>query len=68
MVTMSLFFVLLAIVAAGVGFKKTSNGSLVLGILFGLALATTAFGNPILGAVQDALDGLVAGVSSVAGA
>ncbi|MFE7504012.1 hypothetical protein [Promicromonospora sp. NPDC057488] len=68
MVTMSLFFVLLVIVVAGVSLKKTGNGSLVLGILFGLALATTAFGAPVLDAAQDALNGLISGVSSVAGA
>lgn len=68
MVTMSLFFVLLVIVAVGIGFKKTGNGSLILGILFGLSLASTAFGAPVLDAFQDALNGLVSGVSSVAGA
>lgn len=68
MVTMPLFFILGAIVVAGVALKKTGNGSLILGILFGLALGTTAFGTPILDAAGSFLDGLVSGVSSVAGA
>ncbi|MFC4630588.1 hypothetical protein ACFO6V_20250 [Promicromonospora alba] len=68
MVTMSLFFVLLVIVVVGIAFKKLSNGSLILGILFGLALAATTFGGPVLDAFQSLLNGLVSGVSSVAGA
>jgi hypothetical protein len=68
MVTMSLFFVLLVIVVAGIWLKKTSNGSLILGILFGLSLAATTFGAPVLDAFQSVLDGLVSGVASVAGA
>lgn len=67
MVTMSLFFVLLVVVVAGIWLKKTSNGSLILGLLFGLALAATSFGAPILDGFQSLLDGLVSGVASVSG-
>jgi hypothetical protein len=48
--------------------KKGDKGSLILGILFGLSLAGTTFGAPILDASQDALNGLITGVASVAGA
>ncbi|GAA1863807.1 hypothetical protein [Myceligenerans crystallogenes] len=68
MVTMSLFFVLLVAVVAGVWLKKLSNGSLILGILFGLSLAATPFGAPLLEAFQAVLNGLVSATSSVAGA
>lgn len=68
MVSMSLFFVLLVLVVAGVYFKKVSAGSLVLGILFGLSLASTSFGGPLLDAFQAMLDGLVQAASSVEGA
>ncbi|MFC4631299.1 hypothetical protein ACFO6V_23845 [Promicromonospora alba] len=68
MVTMPLFFIMFALVVAGLGFKKTSNGSLILGMLFGLTLATTAFGAPLLSALGSFLDGLVSAASSVAGA
>lgn len=68
MVTMSLFFVLLVAVVVGVWLKKLDNGSLILGLLFGLSLAATSFGAPILDAFQSLLDGLVSGVASVAGA
>jgi hypothetical protein len=68
MVTMSLFFVLLVAVVASVWLKKGDKGSLILGILFGLSLAGTTFGAPILDASQDALNGLITGVASVAGA
>ncbi|WP_125772961.1 hypothetical protein [Antribacter gilvus] len=68
MVTMSLFFVLLVAVVVGVWLKKLDNMSLVLGILFGLSLAATTFGGPILDAFQQLLNGLVSGVASVAGA
>ncbi|MCF4122190.1 hypothetical protein L1785_14510 [Antribacter sp. KLBMP9083] len=68
MVTMSLFFVLLVAVVVGVWLKKLSNGSLILGILFGLSLAATSFGAPVLDAFQSLLNGLVSGVASVAGA
>ncbi|WP_125775348.1 hypothetical protein [Antribacter gilvus] len=68
MVTMSLFFVLLVAVVVGVWLKKLDNMSLVLGILFGLSLASTTFGAPVLDAFQQLLNGLVSGVASVAGA
>ncbi|MBO0609373.1 hypothetical protein [Myceligenerans salitolerans] len=68
MVTMSLFFVLLVAVVAGFYFKRVAVGSWVLGVLFGLSLAATAWGPTILGGFQDGLNSLVQAVSGVAGA
>ncbi|WP_166845107.1 hypothetical protein [Isoptericola sp. BMS4] len=67
MVTASLFVVLLVVVIAGLYVRKVSAGSLVLGALFGLALASTAVGPPILSGFQTALDSLVSAISSAVG-
>ncbi|GAB3172368.1 hypothetical protein GCM10027059_41950 [Myceligenerans halotolerans] len=68
MVTMSLFFVLLVASVAGFYFKRIGGGSWTLGVLFGLALAATAWGPTILGGFQSALDSIVQAISSAAGA
>lgn len=68
MVTMSLFFVLLVASGAGFYFKRVAVGSWVLGVLFGLSLAATAWGPSILGGFQSALDSIVQAISSAAGA
>ena len=68
MIAMSTFVILLVAVVVGIWLKRTDNGSLALGILFGLSLAATTFGPPILGGFQWAMDSLVQLVSSLAGA
>jgi hypothetical protein len=67
MVTASLFVVLLILVVATVWLKKVKVGSLTLGVLFGLTLATTAVGPPILAGFQTTLDTLVSAISSAVG-
>jgi hypothetical protein len=67
MVSMSVFVVLLIAVAAGLYFRKVKAGSLVLGALFGLALASTAVGGPVLDGFQTAIDSLVTAISSAVG-
>ncbi|GAB4084092.1 hypothetical protein GCM10028784_07220 [Myceligenerans cantabricum] len=68
MVTMSLFVVLLLVSGACFYFKKIAVGSWVLGVLFGLSLAATAWGPTILGGFQSALDSFVQAISNAAGA
>ena len=67
MVTASLFVVLLVVVIAGLYVRKVQGGSLVLGVLFGLALASTAVGPPILDGFQTGLESVVSAISSAVG-
>jgi hypothetical protein len=48
--------------------KSAQIGSVVLGVLFGLSLATTALGPPILTALTNMSTAVVQGLSSVGGA
>ena len=64
MVTLPLV-VLLGLLAFGlVKWGKQKVSGVLVGILFGLALATTAVGPPILNAVSAASRAIVAGISS----
>jgi hypothetical protein len=67
MVSVSVFVVLLVLVAVGMYFRKLQPWAVVLGALFGLALATTPMGGPVLDGFQTLVDSLASAISSATG-
>ena len=64
MITMSLFVVVLLVTVVCVYGKVAKTGSVILGALLGLTLATTAFGAPLLEALTAVSTGLTDAISS----
>lgn len=67
MLTAPLFVVVLLLTAVCIGGKLAEVGSVFLGVLLGLTLASTSIGAPILQALTAASSGLVDALSSLAG-
>lgn len=67
MVTAPLFIILLVAAFIAMKYGNVKPGAMLLGVLLGLSLASTSFGPPLLGALQDGLSMAVSGASSVAG-
>lgn len=59
MVTIPLFLLLLLITAMMLKAKSAKAGSVILGLLLGLSLASTTFGRDMLGAFTDMTNGIV---------
>lgn len=68
MITFPLFLLLGFIVVICLKTKSAQLGSVVLGCLFGLSMASTALGPPILTALTNMSTAVVQGLSSVGGA
>lgn len=68
MVTAPLVIILAIATFLAVKYGSAKPGSMVLGVLFGLSLASTTIGPPMLGALQDGMTSVVSSVSAVAGA
>lgn len=67
MVTAPLFVVLLLITVVCVKGKVAKGGSVVLGVLLGLTLASTALGTPILDGLTAASNGIVSSITKASG-
>lgn len=67
MVTAPLFVILLVITLVCLKGKVAKAGSVTLGVLLGLTLASTALGQPVLQALTAASTGLVNSLASLGG-
>ncbi|MGL5825769.1 MAG: hypothetical protein ACRCYU_13310 [Nocardioides sp.] len=67
MLTMPLFLVLLLIAFVAVKYGATKLGPVVLGVLLGLTMASTAFGPPLTNGLEQFSRTLVATISQAAG-
>lgn len=68
MITFPLFLLLGFVVVICLKTKSAQIGSVVLGCLFGLSMASTALGPPILAALTSMCAAVVLGLSSIGGA
>ena len=67
MVAAPLFVVVLLVTALLLKTKSANGGSVTLGLLLGLTLASTPWGPPVLSAVTAMSSGLMQGLSSIGG-
>jgi hypothetical protein len=67
MISAPLFIVLLVAAFVAVKYGNVKPTAMFLGVVLGLSLASTSFGPPLLGAIQDGLSMAISGASSVAG-
>lgn len=67
MVSVSVFVVLLIVVAVGIKSRKFESWGVIFGALFGLALATTPMGGPVLDGFQTLIDSLASAITSATG-
>lgn len=65
MLNAPLFVVILLIVILTLKTRAARGGSVFLGLVLGLTLASTSFGAPIISAVTDMSQGLVDALSSM---
>jgi hypothetical protein len=67
MVTLPLFLFLLGAVYVAVRHRKSSAGGMVLGVLLGLAMASTAVGATLLAGLTTLSTTVIRSISSVVG-
>lgn len=67
MINAPLFVVVLLVCLLALKTRAARPGSLFLGLVLGLTLASTSFGAPILSAVTSMSQGIVTAVSSMGG-
>jgi hypothetical protein len=68
MVTAPLFFVLLVAAFVAVKYANVKPGVLILGVLLGLSLASTAVGPTVLTWLQDGMTAVISSATRVTGA
>ncbi|HEY8717738.1 hypothetical protein [Pengzhenrongella sp.] len=67
MVTLPLFLILLVVAYISVRHGKARPGGMVLGVLLGLAMATTAIGPPLLAGLTTLSTTAIQAISSAVG-
>jgi hypothetical protein len=67
MVTLPLFLILLGAVYVAVRHGKSSAGGMVLGVLLGLAMASTTVGPPLLSGLTTLSTTVIRAISSAVG-